>query len=166
MAAFEVAIGKTLEHEGGHVNHMLDPGGETNFGISKRSYPNEDIPRMTRERAFEIYQRDFWNPLYDQIADQEIADEAFDFGVNVGRKNAVKTLQESLRYFVAGPVLADGEFGAKTLEMVNSTQGKALLREFRARQAYYYADLVIRQPDTNEAAKKTFLLGWLRRVMA
>ena len=28
---------------GGYVNHPSDPGGETNFGITKRSYPAEDI---------------------------------------------------------------------------------------------------------------------------
>ena len=32
------AIEKTLAHEGGYVNDPDDPGGETNFGISKRAY--------------------------------------------------------------------------------------------------------------------------------
>ena len=54
--AFKTLIG----HEGGYVDDPEDPGGETNFGISKRSYPQEDIPNMTLERATEIYQRDFW----------------------------------------------------------------------------------------------------------
>ena len=27
-----------LHHEGGHVNHPKDPGGETNLGVTKRVY--------------------------------------------------------------------------------------------------------------------------------
>lgn len=45
--AFELLIG----HEGGYVNHPSDPGGETKYGISKRSYPREDIRNMTLARA-------------------------------------------------------------------------------------------------------------------
>lgn len=45
--AFEIVIG----HEGGYVNNPKDPGGETKYGISKRTYPNEDIRGMTLERA-------------------------------------------------------------------------------------------------------------------
>lgn len=47
---FQPALSKTLAHEGGYVNDPHDPGGETNMGISKRSYPNENIRGMTRAR--------------------------------------------------------------------------------------------------------------------
>ena len=40
-------IVKTLGKEGGYVNNSRDPGGETNFGISKRAYPNVDIKNLT-----------------------------------------------------------------------------------------------------------------------
>ena len=43
MAEFSLAIPIVLENEGGYVDDPNDPGGETNFGISKRSYPNVDI---------------------------------------------------------------------------------------------------------------------------
>lgn len=49
-----------FELEGGYVNDPRDPGGETNFGISKRAYPNEDIAGMTRARATRIYHDDYW----------------------------------------------------------------------------------------------------------
>ena len=48
---FDAAMAEVFSHEGGYVNDPRDPGGETNMGISKRSYPNEDIRGMTRERA-------------------------------------------------------------------------------------------------------------------
>lgn len=166
MAGFDKAIEKTLAWEGGYVNDVLDPGGETKFGISKRAHPDIDIAALTVEGAKEIYRRDYWNDLYAQIQDQEVADELFDLGVNIGVKSAVRILQEALRYMLAGPIVVDGNFGEKTLEATNAAFPGLFLREFRARQAYYYADIVIREADASEADKKRFLLGWLRRVMA
>ena len=49
--AFEILIG----HEGGYVNHPDDPGGETKFGISKRSYPDVNIAALTLDDSKLIY---------------------------------------------------------------------------------------------------------------
>jgi lysozyme family protein len=46
--------------EGGYVNDKLDRGGETKYGISKKSYPNVDIVNLTKEEAAEIYRKDYW----------------------------------------------------------------------------------------------------------
>ena len=43
---FEI-VNHTLEEEGGYVNDPTDKGGETNFGISKRAYPNLDVFNLT-----------------------------------------------------------------------------------------------------------------------
>jgi lysozyme family protein len=172
MAKFEIAVEKTLELEGFGklVNLKGDPGKLTKWGISQTAYPEEDIAHLTQDRALELYHHDFWHPLYDQVADQELADELFDFGVNTSARGwpkvAVKILQEAIRYLTIGPVVIDGVFGPKTLEVTNSLLSELLLREFRARQAFYYASIVIRQSDVAEEEKKRFLLGWLRRVMA
>lgn len=172
MAEFELAVEKTLALEGWGklVNDRFDSGGLTRWGISQKSYPEENIGQLTRSRVLELYRRDFWHPLYDQIANQEVADELFDCGVNTSARGwpklAVKILQEAVRYLVVGPVVIDGMFGLKTLEAVNSLFPDRLLHEFRTCEAYYYADIVIRQPDLEEEKKRRFLKGWLRRVMA
>jgi hypothetical protein len=49
-----------LEWEGGYDNDPDDPGGETKYGIDKRSHPRENIKALTRERATEIYWADYW----------------------------------------------------------------------------------------------------------
>ena len=46
--------------EGGYDNDPDDPGGETKFGIDKRSHPEVDIRNLTREEATEIYWRCYW----------------------------------------------------------------------------------------------------------
>jgi len=53
---FEEIIEFTLKYEGGYVNDPDDPRGETNFGISKRTYPNVDIKNLAREEVMEIYE--------------------------------------------------------------------------------------------------------------
>ena len=172
MARFEDAIENTLALEGfGRVVQLRgDPGGLTKWGISQKSYPEVDIAGLTREAAIELYYRDFWHILYGELTDQEVANELFDFGVNTSARGwpkvAVKVFQEAIRYLIVGPLIPDGDFGSKTLGAANSVSAKLLLREFRACEAYYYAEIVIRQPDVSEEEKKRFLKGWMRRVMA
>lgn len=81
--SFEEIIKFTLEHEGGYSKDLHDPGGETKYGISKRSHPNEDILNLTIERAKEIYKEVYWNPLKN-ITDDKLRMAAFDTAVNVG----------------------------------------------------------------------------------
>ena len=94
MAKFEPAIKVVLKHEKGYSNNLKDKGGETNFGISKRSYPKTDIKNLTLGRAMHIYKRDFWIPgRYEEIHLQTIATKVFDISVNMGQKQAVRLLQ-------------------------------------------------------------------------
>lgn len=57
---FSEMIDVVLKFEGGYVNDPKDPGGETNFGISKRQYPNLDIKNLTKDQAKQIYFRDYY----------------------------------------------------------------------------------------------------------
>ena len=60
LTKFDDIIEIVLEHEGGYVNDPDDPGGETNFGIAKRSHPDVDIANLTKEDAKIIYYQDYW----------------------------------------------------------------------------------------------------------
>ena len=75
--------------EGGYVNDPDDPGGETKYGISKRSYPTLDIRDLTKDQAIAIYYRDFWLPTAKQITDPELLPKVFNMGVLMGRSTAV-----------------------------------------------------------------------------
>jgi lysozyme family protein len=92
MSYFDAAYMIVVGIEGGYVNDPRDPGGETNKGISKRSYPNEDIPNMTTERSKFLYQRDFYDKAWDALPWHE-ALCAFDCAVLQGQGRASKWLQ-------------------------------------------------------------------------
>ncbi len=169
MATFEAAIDVVLKHEGGYVCHPDDPGGETKFGISKRRYPELDIPALTRAEAVAIYRRDFWNPSYEKIPVQKIADKLFDASLNMDHGDtrpyyetsmqAVSLLQRALND-EGGRVDVDGRFGPQTLMAVKLMPTVILLRAFRARLAWHYAEL-----RAQDASRKTFCLGWMRRAV-
>ena len=61
LTTFDEIIEVTLHHEGGYVHDPKDLGGETNFGIAKRFYPDVDIKNLTKEGAKEIYKKDYWD---------------------------------------------------------------------------------------------------------
>lgn len=153
---FDSAIAVVLRHEGGYMNDPDDPGGETNFGISKRSYPDTDIRNLTREQAAEIYRRDFWDANHcGEINDPGIALGLFDFAVNAGGGRAIGILQKSLCE-TGSTVSVDGKIGPKTIYAVNAHQRPTgLLAEFTARRLEYYAGL----------GKPKYLVGWFRRTL-
>lgn len=93
---FETAIERILSHEGGYVNHPSDPGGETKWGIAKRSYPHADIKNLTREGAKAIYERDFWQPVASKVNDGALRFQLLDAAVNHGMGNAVRFLQRAV----------------------------------------------------------------------
>jgi len=87
---FENAVQFVLQKEGGYVNHPNDPGGETNFGISKRAYPDVDIANLTAADAIAIYHRDYWQPVAEEISDPTMRLVVFDAAVNHGVNRALK----------------------------------------------------------------------------
>ena len=158
MADFSKAIGFVLANEGGYANNPSDPGGETNFGISKRAYPYLDIKNLTRDDATAIYQRDYWK--FDGLASQRVATKLFDACVNMGPSAAVRLLQLSLGALEVGPVVADGKIGPETIAHANAADEEKLVDEFKARLAKFYADEAV-----NGTGMAGFLLGWLRRAV-
>lgn len=108
--SFDKAIVFVLSHEGGYSNDQNDPGGETNFGISKRAYPDEDIRGMTRERAIQLYRRDYWDACKCDELPPQLALMTFDIAVNQGPSVARQLLQEAV------VVRVDGVLGTATLQ--------------------------------------------------
>jgi lysozyme family protein len=92
MNLFDHCVTLILKEEGGYVNHPNDPGGETKYGISKRSHPNVDIKNLTVEQAKEIYRVNYWNRISADKLPPDLALIAFDCAVNQGVGRATQFL--------------------------------------------------------------------------
>lgn len=110
---YDKMISTLLELEGGYGYNPNDKGGETKYGITKKSYPHLDIKNLTKEDAVEIYKRDWlvrYSGLYDSIYahidacgsefKQDItirfSPTFFYFAVNAGTQRAVRLLQKAI----------------------------------------------------------------------
>ena len=149
---FDQAVGFVLKDqiEGGYVNDPRDPGGETNFGISKRSYPHVNIRDLTREDAVAIYKRDYWDACKCEELPPEIAVAVFDCAVNQGAGIAIRLLQKALR------VTSDGIIGPKTMAAARKADAMELVLDFLSWRLRRYA---------NTANAITYMRGWSKRVL-
>jgi len=149
---FDAVMKEVFAHEGGYVNHRADPGGETNFGISKRSYPKEDIRGLTRARAKFIYQVDFWDPIKgDQLPDG-VDLVTMDAAVNSGKSRGVRWTQTAVGLPKAQ---IDGIMGAKTLAAIQKRDPIELVKKACAVRVGFLRGL---------KTWGTFGKGWSRRV--
>ncbi len=114
LTKFEDIIEVVLEHEGGYVNDPKDPGGETNFGIARRSHPDVDIANLTKEGAKEIYYQNYWMKNRVPQMPDDLKHIYFDMCVNQGRGRAVKILQRAANAKGAN-LKVDGGLGPKTI---------------------------------------------------
>ena len=148
-------VREVLIREGGYVNHPNDPGGETNYGIAKRSHPDEDIKNLTEDRAIEIYKKTYWNPSKASSIPGEMRYTYFDMVVNMGQRRAVKILQEACNS-KGCKLVVDGLIGRKTLAASKKIDNSRV----KVYRILYYTDLIRRKPKLSD-----FIVGWLRRAM-
>jgi len=148
-------IERTLNLEGGYVNDVDDPGGETKFGISRRSYPHVDIKNLTKEDAAAILQRDFYDLLrLDEVANETIRWKIFDMAVNMGRIRATMYVQAAVG------VRVDGIMGQETLYAINAMHPERLLLKLVEASVMHYTRIV-----TRNTSQVKFLAGWMTRAL-
>ncbi|GHU14714.1 hypothetical protein FACS189449_11770 [Alphaproteobacteria bacterium] len=148
-----------MYHEGGYSNNPVDAGGETKFGISKRSYPHLDIKKLTQDQARQIYFVDFWlKGKCEQIEDENILIKFFDLCVNTGIAQAVKLIQRAL-LSTGISVTEDGIIGKITLKAINNADSTDLLAALKSEAAGYYRLIANISPW-----QQRFITGWLNRA--
>ena len=158
LISFDEIIGITLHHEGGYVHDPKDLGGETNFGIAKRFYPDVDIKNLTEDEAKEIYKQDYWVKNRVEELPENLRHIFFDMCVNQGRGTAVKILQRACN--AKGTNLAiDGGFGPGTQAAINTY--KPSIERVRCYRLKFYYDLVNKKPE-----QERFLFGWFKRAIS
>jgi hypothetical protein len=154
---FDACMPFIFKAEGGYSDNPADPGGPTNYGITLatlRAYegdPNltaEDVKKLTPAVAKEIYRIAYWNRMQCGALPAGLDLEVFDFGVNSGPGESVKTLQRLVG------VTQDGSVGPITLAAVAQFNVGDLISRFaQARLAFYQS---LNMPE--------FEQGWATRV--
>lgn len=138
-----------FEWEGGYDNDPDDPGGETKFGIDKRSHPGEDIKNLTKERASEIYWKEYWQKNRCEELPANVGEVVMNIAVNAGSGRASKWLQQAVG---ATP---DGVIGPKTIASAQQA-GSGVAETLLDRTEAHYRSIA-----KGRLAK--FLKGWLNR---
>ena len=146
---FDTCFDRLIGHEGGYSKDPRDPGGETNWGISKRSYPDLNIKALTREGAKVIYERDFWNRIHGDELYDGVAWQVFDFAVNSGIETAVRYLQRAVG------VADDGHWGPVSKKAVDAMSETDVIMRFVGERLDF---------NTRLSTWPTFGKGWARRA--
>lgn len=158
---FEACLTEVLKHEGGFVNHPLDPGKATNLGVTQATYEDwvghpvtEKIMRsLTVSHVRTLYKVKYWEAIKADELPQGLDLCAFDFAVNAGPNRAARYLQKMVG------ADQDGVIGPKTLSLITQyIRGHG--RDYAVMQ---YQDM---RRDYYRLLKTfpTFGKGWLRRV--
>jgi lysozyme family protein len=185
MAIFEKAYDITMSHEGGYVNDPDDAGGETYCGVSRKNFPNwqgwEYIDQVKRTRDIKtnevlnhdtlkamvklFYKAEFWDyHNLDSFEFQEIANEIFDTGINMGRVIGARFLQKALNLLNKNEqkfddLKIDGKIGSKTLRCFQYVNYRTVLKVMNGLQFNKYVELCEKNP-----VYEKFFYGWLNRT--
>ena len=149
MTWFDQCFDNLIKFEGGYSLDARDPGGETNWGISKRAYPAIDIKNLTREGAKEIYKRDYWDRAQCCKLPPSLAFLLFDAAVNSGIGQAIRFLQRAVG------VADDGVLGPMTISAINRLDAESLCARFLGHRLDFMTRL---------STWDVFGKGWSRRI--
>jgi len=153
---FQFCFQELLKHEGGYVNHKLDPGGITNLGVTKKVWDEwtgknntaDDMKALTPEMVAPLYENRYWDACRCNDLASGVDYVVFDTAVNSGKVRAVKFLQS-----VVGAV-PDGAIGPVTIASANNKGSRLVIEQFCDKREAFWRSL---------STFDTFGKGWLRR---
>lgn len=172
MATFGKAINVILQHEGGWVNNVNDPGGATNYGISLRFLKEhnldldgdgdidaDDIRGLSVAKATVLYYDWFWMPgRFELVKDQILGTKLFDMGVNMGNTQAWRLAQRAANKYGCN-LDVDGLVGPRTMQAINSLDPDHFTHTVCDTQKEFYDAIIVKNPKLEEFRK-----GWYRRA--
>lgn len=158
---FPLSLTLVLAHEGGYVDHRLDPGGATNRGITRRTLarwrgvspylklPKSEVKGLTIKEAGEIYKANYWDRMKCDNLPSGVDYAVFDYAVNSGPGRSAKALQRAVGATV------DGSIGPNTLKAVSNHHPKTIIKRLIKGRMSFLQRL---------RTWKTFGRGWTNRV--
>ncbi|WP_051310712.1 glycoside hydrolase family 108 protein [Bradyrhizobium sp. Cp5.3] len=161
IANFAACLAVTLAHEGGYSNNRNDRGNwtggnvgvgvlkGTNYGIAAHAYPYLDIKNLTLGDAKELYERDYWKPVWAESLPYGVDLATFDAGVMSGPRQGVLWLQAAVG------AKEDGVAGNETISKALAANSKATIQKICAKRRTFVQSL---------SSWKVFGKGWSRRI--
>lgn len=179
---FKRLIATTLEHEGGYAFVRGDVGGETCFGIIKRTHSRLGLREIIEWDELVLKAKRLEHPptpetldlvgkLYDAYfsahplarflvtRDRVNAEIWLDILVNFSPKAAARIMQRTIKRHT--PVKVDGVVGEKTREAFE----RACVEYGAWREAILAERLLYHAEVGNRASQRKFLPGWVRRTV-
>ena len=170
-------IDDVIKVEAGYVNHPNDPGGETNFGITKlvaQKYGyTGDMIDLPKQVARDIYSQNYiFHPKYNLIYDMcgySLAQALIDAGVHSGTNRSSIWFQKCLNAFnlnqkIYPDLVEDGSIGSVTLSALQayiSHRGDegidVLLKALKALRGEYLILISRNNPKLED-----FVYGWIK----
>lgn len=151
------ALAAVLHHEGGFVNHPLDPGGITNLGCTKatwekwcgRPVTEAEMRALSPADVSPLYKEKYWDKVKGDELPAGVDYVVFDTAINSGPGRAAKLLQETIG------TTPDGAIGPLTLRAIAAMPATDIINSFQDRRLVYLQTL---------PTWSTFGRGWARRV--
>ena len=139
----DVCLKMLLHHEGGFVNHPKDPGGITNFGVTKRVWEEwkgkkvseQDMRDLTTEDVAPLYKKRYWDKCKCNDLGSGLDFAVFDWAVNSGTGRSAKAVQK-----ICGAA-QDGAIGPKTVALVNGPNTQNMIEEVGKIRPHSYESL-------------------------
>lgn len=137
----------------GYVNVVGDRGGETKYGIAKRSHPDLDVRGLNLDAAQDIYFDEYWVGGKCNRLPYPLSIMHFDGCINHGVGRAGKLLQKSLG------IEEDGSIGPNTLSAISILPQRGLIEVLAGNRENFYNAIV-----ENDQSQAKFLSGWFNRI--
>lgn len=153
---FTKCLDMLLVHEGGFSSHPNDPGGLTNFGVTKGVYDDyynvdaseEDMRGITKADIEPIYKECYWDRCKSDNLASGLDWAVFDWSVNSGSGRVAKALQKAVG------AVQDGSIGPMTLRRVDQHDPRELIEYLYTERDTFYRSL---------GTFESFGKGWTRR---
>ncbi|HHB82048.1 MAG TPA: hypothetical protein ENK61_01120 [Devosia sp.] len=165
MTRFDYCLTQVLRHEGGYVDHPRDPGGATNFGITRKTLAGwrhinpwfklkkSEVRTLKKPEVAAIYRALYWDRCRGALLANGLDHALFDYAVNSGPSRAIRHLQGLVG------AKTDGVLGALTLKAIqrktNAIGIRGLINALCDRRLGFLRRL---------STYSTFGRGWRNRV--
>lgn len=184
MAKIEEALDILYRLEFSNENDVLEKNatedGWTFMGIYQGAHPNLDLWKVIRQKMQQyngdmklvgsmmynnatvremveaFYKKEFWDKArLDDVNSQQMANEVFIAGVNMGMKKAVMLAQRLVG------TTQDGIVGSKTIKAMNSFDDTVFDEMYDKLENEHYEAIITANPS-----KRIFAKGWRNRAIA